>query len=99
MLTDDELALVLEDLAQSLPLPEDITAQSLAGLDPAELTRVLLERCVAEFEGDPGLFHSVLMREFERQVVLGSVDSPLGRAPDRYGRPPGRDRPARLRSA
>jgi preprotein translocase subunit SecA len=75
MLTDDELALVLEDLAQSLPLPEDITAQSLAGLDPAELTRVLLERCVAEFEGDPGLFHSVLMREFERQVVLGSVDT------------------------
>ncbi|HEY8742903.1 MAG TPA: SEC-C metal-binding domain-containing protein, partial [Chloroflexota bacterium] len=75
VLSDDELVLMLEDLAQSLPLPEDITAQSLAGLDPTELTRVLMERCVAEFEREPGQFHSVLMREFERQVVLGSVDT------------------------
>jgi preprotein translocase subunit SecA len=72
---EEDLAAVLEDLAASLPLAVDITAQSLAGLDQDELARVLMERLAADFEREPARFHAVLMREFERQVVLGSVDT------------------------
>ena len=72
---EDDLTAVLEDVAASLPLPNDITAQSLAGLDQNELATVLMDRLAADFEHDPARFHAVLMREFERQVVLGSVDT------------------------
>ncbi|MGI8915992.1 MAG: preprotein translocase subunit SecA [Chloroflexota bacterium] len=75
VITEDDLQGLLEDLAQSLPLPADITVDTLVGLDQAGLATHLMERCVAEFERDPAPFHTVLMREFERQVVLGSVDT------------------------
>jgi preprotein translocase subunit SecA len=73
--TDDVRQAFLDDLAGSLPVPADVTAESLAGLDDAGLSALLMGRFMAAFERDPAQFHTLLMREFERQVVLGSVDT------------------------
>jgi preprotein translocase subunit SecA len=72
---DEDLAAFLAELGQSLPLPAELTPETLTGVDQAEIAGRLLEFFSAEYARDPGQFHTMLMREFERQIVLGSVDT------------------------